>query len=56
MPRVFGDSQVHISEVDAIVENHVPLLEIAAPDPKQEDDIIGPAIAEMIPDLSIRHI
>jgi len=50
MPRVFGDSQVHISEVDAIVENHVPLLEIAAPDPKPEDDIIGPAIAEMIPD------
>mgnify|MGYP001049922936 CR=1 FL=1 len=26
MPRVFGDSLLHISEVDAIVENHVPLL------------------------------
>jgi itaconate CoA-transferase len=28
MPRVFGDSLVHISEVEAIVENHAPLLEV----------------------------
>ena len=27
MPRVFGESLVHVSEVDKIVENHVPLLE-----------------------------
>src|SRR6201987_895480 len=28
MPRVFGDgAQLHVSEVDAIVENHVPLPE-----------------------------
>ena len=26
MPRVFGQSQLHLDEVDAIVENHVPLL------------------------------
>ncbi len=26
MPRVFGDSILHISEVDAVVENHVPLV------------------------------
>ena len=25
MPRVFGDSCLHISEIDAIVENTVPL-------------------------------
>ncbi|MHC1630475.1 MAG: acetyl-CoA hydrolase/transferase family protein [Methanoculleaceae archaeon] len=50
MPRVFGDSQVHISEVDAIVENHVPLLELPVPSAKPEDDIIGPAIAKMVPD------
>jgi itaconate CoA-transferase len=50
MPRVFGDSLLHISEVDAVVENHVPLLELRIPDPKPEDDIIGPAIAKMIPD------
>lgn len=50
MPRVFGDSQLHISEVDAIVENHVPLLETPVHEPKPEDDIIGPAIAAMVPD------
>jgi itaconate CoA-transferase len=50
MPRVFGDSLVHISEVDAIVENHVPLLEISPPEPKPEDDIIGKSVAELVPD------
>ena len=28
MPRVFGRSLLHVSEVDAIVENNVPLLEL----------------------------
>lgn len=41
MPRVFGDSLVHISEVNALVENHVPLLEMNPPEPKPEDEIIG---------------
>ena len=50
MPRVFGDSLLHISEVAAIVENHVPLLEMIPPEPKPEDEIIGKYIAEMIPD------
>ncbi len=50
MPRVFGDSLLHISEVDAIVENHVPLLEMIPPEPKLEDDAIGKYVAEMVPD------
>jgi len=50
MPRVFGDSFIHISEVTAVVENHVPLMELKIADPKPEDDIIGPAIAELVPD------
>ncbi|MDP3564808.1 MAG: acetyl-CoA hydrolase/transferase C-terminal domain-containing protein [Methanoregula sp.] len=50
MPRVFGDSLIHISEVDAVVENHVPLMELRIADAKPEDDIIGPAIAAMVPD------
>jgi itaconate CoA-transferase len=50
MPRVLGDTLLHISEVDAIVENHVPLLEAHAPEPGPQDDIIGRCIAEMIPD------
>jgi len=50
MPRVFGDSLLHISEVDAVVENHVPLLEMVPPRPKKEDAAIAAYIAEMIPD------
>jgi itaconate CoA-transferase len=50
MPRVFGDSLIHISEVDAIVENHVPLLELIPPASKPEDPAIGESIAELVPD------
>jgi itaconate CoA-transferase len=50
MPRVFGDSLLHISEVDAIVENNVPLLELMPPEPKPEDEIIGKYVSEMVPD------
>lgn len=50
MPRVFGDSLIHISEVDSIVENHVPLLEIQAVEPRPLDEKIGKLISDMIPD------
>ena len=50
MPRVFGESLLHISEVDAIVENHVPLIELPIAEEQPEDDAIGSYIAELIPD------
>jgi len=50
MPRVFGDSLLHVSEVDAIVENSVPLFETIPQKPEAEDEIIGKLIAEMVPD------
>jgi len=50
MPRVFGDSLVHISELDAIVENEAPLMEVIPSAPKPEADIIGRSIAELVPD------
>lgn len=50
MPRVFGDSLLHISEIDAVVESNQPMVEMPASDPKPEDKIIGRAIAEMVPD------
>ena len=50
MPRVLGDTLLHVSEVDVIVENHVPLLEVHAPEPGPQDDIIGRCVAGMIPD------
>jgi itaconate CoA-transferase len=50
MPRVFGESLVHVSEVHRIVENHVPLLESASRPPEPEDDVIGKIVADLIPD------
>lgn len=50
MPRVFGDALIHISEVDAIVENHIPLMEAVIPPVRPEDEMIGQKIAELIPD------
>lgn len=50
MPRVFGDSLLHVTEVDAIVENTVPLIELPPPPPRLEDQVIGPKLAELVPD------
>ena len=50
MPRVFGDSLLHISEVDTIVEHHVPLLEVPPSEEKPEDVAIGKFVSEMVPD------
>jgi itaconate CoA-transferase len=52
MPRVFGDSPVHISEVHAIVENHVPLPEIPSKPPDEDSLTIGKFIADQIPDAA----
>ena len=53
MPRVFGNGMIHITDVDVIVENHVPLLEIPPSPPKPEDALIGKFIAEIIPDGAV---
>ena len=51
MPRVYGSlSQLHVSEVEAIVENNVPLLELPVNKSGPEDAAIGKMIAEMVPD------
>jgi itaconate CoA-transferase len=50
MPRVFGDSLLHISEVDAIVEHDLPLPDLAFPDASVEDQAIARTIASMIDD------
>lgn len=49
MPRVFGQSSVHISEVSAVVENHIPLIEAGAAEPSAEGRIIGGLVAPMVP-------
>ncbi|MGA2944525.1 MAG: acetyl-CoA hydrolase/transferase C-terminal domain-containing protein, partial [Xanthobacteraceae bacterium] len=51
MPRVYGSlAQLHISEVEVIVENNAPLLELPVPESAPEDATIGGMIAEMVPD------
>src|SRR5271156_2098200 len=51
MPRVYGSlAQLHVSEVEDIVENHVPLLELPVNKSGLEDVTIGGMIAEMVPD------
>jgi itaconate CoA-transferase len=51
MPRVNGaGAELHVSEVDAIVENNVPLLELPVRGPTAEDEVIGRTIASLVPD------
>ena len=50
MPRVHGDSRIHISQVSAVVENHAPLFEVVRTTPEPVDETIGRTIADMVPD------
>ena len=51
MPRVQGDgAALHVSEVDAIVENHVPLLELPSRGASADDEVISRAVADLVPD------
>ena len=44
MPRVHGDSWVHVSELDAIVEHDAPLPELPVAPERPEDEAIGQLI------------
>ncbi len=50
MPRVFGQGLLHVTEVSHIVENHTPLRPYLDGPPKEEDQVIGQRVAEMVPD------
>jgi itaconate CoA-transferase len=51
MPRVYGShAELHVSEVEAIVENNLPLLELPVHKAAAEDPVIGKMVAEMVPD------
>jgi itaconate CoA-transferase len=50
MPRVYGSlAELHVSEVEAIVENNAPLLELPVHKAAAEDPVIGKMVAEMVP-------
>lgn len=50
LPWTLGDTQVHITEVDYIVENHVPLFELPSVPAAEAERTIGGYIAELIED------
>jgi acyl-CoA hydrolase len=52
MPRTYGNNQLHISEVSAVVENHIPLVELPEIPLNERDETIGRYIADMIEDGS----
>ncbi len=56
MPRVFGDSSVHISEVAAIVENESPLLTLPSRPSTPLDNVISKHIVELIPDRATLQV
>lgn len=52
LPWTLGDTQLHISDVDFVVENHVPLMELPVVPPTEAEEAIGGYIAELIEDGS----
>lgn len=52
LPWTLGDTQIHISEVDYVVENHIPVQQLPVTQPGREDEIIGGYISELIEDGS----
>jgi len=47
MPRVLGDSFIHVNDIDVIVEHDEPILEL----PRPEKDIVSERIARYVADL-----
>ena len=56
MPRVSGRSLLHVSEVDAIVENNIPLLAHRPRPVQPEERVIAERIARLIPEHACLQI
>lgn len=51
MPRTFGEKNtIHISQVDALIENNVDLPELVSPTPNEKDLAVGREIAKKVKD------
>lgn len=50
MPRTFGETLLHVSQVDRIIENDAPLMEVPSATPTLEDQAIAALIAPHIKD------
>jgi itaconate CoA-transferase len=56
MPRVYGESTLHVSEVDAIVENDVALPELTQRPIFDVDRVIGKKVASLVDDRACVQI
>ncbi len=56
MPRVLGDSFIHINNIDIVVEHDEPLLEAPRPEPDIVSDRIARYVSELIEDESTLQI
>ncbi len=56
MPRVFGDSSVHISQVNAIIENESTLFAVPPRATTELDEKISKFLVEMVPDRATLQI
>ncbi len=52
LPWTLGDTQVHISDVDFVVENNAPLIELPYIEPGEVEEQIGQNVASLIEDGS----
>ncbi|MCX7822800.1 MAG: GNAT family N-acetyltransferase [Syntrophobacterales bacterium] len=50
MPRTLGDSFIHVSQIDAIIEWEEPLLEMKPPEVNEVARAIGNYVAELVED------
>lgn len=50
MPRVFGRSLLHVSEVDAIIEHDAPLPALASRPITAEEHVISKLVADLVPE------
>jgi len=50
LPRTYGDTIIHLEEVDFVIENHRAVAELAPVVPDEKDRQIGGNIAELIED------
>jgi len=50
LPWTLGDTHIHISDVDYVVENHVPVFDLPVATPEDWEEAIGGYIAELIED------
>lgn len=56
VPRTFGDTNIHITEVDYFIETNYSISELPVVQPSEKDMIIGKYIADIIEDRSTIQI